>query len=265
MACKLIVLDVDGTLVSHDLRISPRVRRAIGAAMAEGVVVSLASGRAFPSMLPYVEELGISAPVISYQGSKVVLPATRETIYHTPLPLSEAHRLLDYAQSRDLDVSAYVDDQIYIRDQRHPEEFYQRWFGLPRIQADDLVASVQRGPTKILISGEGPDNDRLLPQLQERFGSTMCIVRTHELFVEAMALGVSKGTALEQVAAYIGTRQEDTMAIGDSDNDAEMVSWAGLGVAMGNAGTLVKAAADFVVPSVDEDGAAFAIETYCLD
>ena len=264
MTCKLIVLDVDGTLVSHDLRISPRVKRAVDHAQDKGIIVTLASGRAYPSMLPYVDELGITAPVISYQGSKAVLPATGEAIYHATLPLSEARRLLEYAQSLDLDISAYVDDRIYLRDERHPEEFYQRWFGLPRVLVDDLIASIQREPTKMLISGEARDNDQLLPELQERFGSTMCIVRTHELFVEAVALGVSKGTALERVAAYLGISQEQTMAIGDSDNDAEMVSWAGLGVAMGNAAAVVKAVADFVVPSVAEDGAAVAIETYGL-
>ena len=233
--------------------------------MGRGIVVTLASGRAFPSMLPYVEELGITAPVISYQGSKAVLPMTGEAIYHATLPLSEAHRLLEYAQSLDLDISAYVDDRIYLRDERHPEDFYQRWFGLPRVLVDDLVASLPHEPTKILISGEVSDNDQLLPKLQARFGSSMCIVRTHELFIEAVAQGVSKGTALERVADHLGIHQEDTVAIGDSDNDAEMVSWAGLGVAMENATAAVKAVADYVVPSVVEDGAAVAIETYCLD
>jgi len=261
---RLIVLDIDGTLVSHDLRISRRVRRAIEAAQRMGIIVTLASGRAFPSMLPYLEALGVSAPVISYQGCKVVLPTTRQTIFHRTLPLSEAHRLLSYAQSLNLDISAYVDDRIYLRDLRHPEEFYERWFGLPRIQVDDLVAGVHHEPTKILITGEGQENDRLMPKLQERFGSLMCIVRTHEFFIEAMALGVSKGLALEHVAAYLGIALEETMAIGDSDNDIELVNRAGLGVAMGNASEGVKQAADCVAPSVAEDGAAVAIETYCL-
>lgn len=265
MTYKLIALDLDGTLISHDLLISPRARRAIRRAMDQGINVTLASGRAFPSMLPFAEDLGISTPIICYQGCKIVLPDTRKVTYHATLPLPQTRALLEYAQSRDLDATVYVDDHIYLRALRHPEEFYRKWFGLPRILVDDLIAGACREPTKVLFIGEGPANDLLVIELGKRFGSSMTVVRSHEFFVEVMASGVSKGSALEQVAASLGISQEQTMAIGDSGNDTEMVAWAGLGVAMGNATEGVKAVADFIAPSVEEDGAAVAIETFCLD
>ena len=262
---KLIALDLDGTLMSHDLRISPRVRRAIRRAKDKGIIVSLASGRAIDPMLPYVVDLGASGPVIGYQGCEIVLPETREVIYRATIPLPEAHALLEYAQSLDLDATVYVDDNIYLREFRHPQEFYDRWFGLPCILVDDLVASVRQRPTKVIIIGEGPENDRLMPELERRFGSLFSIVRSHTFFVEGMPLGVSKGTALERVAADLGIPQEQTLAIGDAGNDIEMIAWAGLGVAMGNAMEEVKAVADYIAPSVEEDGAAVAIETFCLN
>jgi len=262
---KLIALDLDGTLMSHDFCISPRVKHTIRRAMDKGIIVSLASGRAFDSMLPYVEDLGVSGPVIGYQGCKIVLPETREVIYHATIPLPEAHVLLEYAQARDLDLTVYVDDHIYLREFRHPREFYDKWFGLPCILVDDLVADVCHRPTKVIITGEGPENDRLMPELQRRFGSFITIVRSHTLFIEFMPLGVSKGTALERVAVDLGIPQEQTMAIGDAGNDLEMVAWAGLGVAMGNATEGVKAVAGYIAPSVEQDGAAVAIETFCLD
>ena len=264
MEYKLIALDLDGTLMSHDLRISSRVRRAIRRAMDKGIIVSLASGRAFGSMLPYVEDLGTTGPVIGYQGCKIVLPETREVIYRASIPLPDAHLLLRFAQSRDLDITVYVDDHIYLREFRHPQEFYDKWFGLPLVLVDDLVAGVYHSPTKVIIIGEGPENDRLMPELQMRFGSMLNIVRSHTLFIEGVPLGVSKGTALERVAADLGIPQEQTLAIGDAGNDTEMVAWAGLGVAMGNAQEEVKAVADFIAPSVEEDGAAVAIEAFCL-
>ena len=232
--------------------------------MERGVSVVLASGRAFPSMLPYAEELGTTAPVICYQGSKIVLPETGQVIYHATLPLPQTRSLLEYAQSRGLDATVYVDDHIYLRELRHPEEFDQRWFGLPRTVVEDLATSVRQEPTKILFIGEGPDNDRLTVELRERFGSHVRVVRSHELFVEVMALDASKGAALERVAEYLHVPQEQTMAVGDSENDVEMVAWAGLGVAMGNAVPQVKAVADYVAPPVDEDGAAVAIERFLL-
>ncbi len=264
MTYRLIALDLDGTLIAHDLRISPRARRAIRRAMDKGITVILASGRAFPSMLPYVQELGISAPVICYQGCQIVLPETRQVIYQATLPLPVTQTLLEYAQSRDLDITVYVDDHIYLREFRHPEEFYRRWFGLPCILVKDLVAGVRQEPTKVIITGAGPENDRLMPELQRRFGSSINVIRSHTLFIEGMPLGVSKGAALERVAADLGIPQEQTMAIGDWGNDVEMVAWAGLGVAMGNATEGVKAVASYVAPSVEEDGVAVAIETFCL-
>jgi len=243
---RLIALDLDGTLVSHDMRISSRVKCAIRRAMDKGIIVSLASGRAFDSMLPYVEELGTAGPVICYQGCKIVLPETREVIYRATIPLPEAHALLEYAQSRDLDITVYVDDHIYLREFRHPQEFYDRWFGLPCVLVDDLIAGVCHRPTKVIITGEGPKNDRLMPELQRRFGSLFSIVRSHTLFIEGMPLGVSKGTALERVAADLGIPQEQTLAIGDAGNDIEMIAWAGMGVAMGNAMEGVKAVADYI-------------------
>ena len=264
MTYKLMALDLDGTLVSPDMQISPRVKHAIRCAMDKGIIVSLASGRAFDSMLPYVDDLGAAGPVIGYQGCKIVLPETREVIYRATIPLPEARVLLEYAQSRDLDLTVYVDDHIYLREFRHPQEFYDKWFGLPCILVDDLVAGVCHRPTKVIITGEGPENDRLMPELQGRFGSLFSIVRSHTLFIEGMPLGVSKGTALERVAADLGIPQEQTLAIGDAGNDIEMISWAGLGVAMGNAQEDVKAVADFIAPSVEEDGAAVAIEAFCL-
>ena len=264
MTYKLIALDLDGTLISPDMHISPRVRRAIRRAVDKGIIVSLASGRAFDSMLPYVEDLGAVGPVIGYQGCEIVMPETREVIYRATIPLPEAHVLLEYAQSRDLDITVYVDDHIYLREFRHPQEFYDKWFGLPCILVDDLVAGVCHRPTKVIIIGEGAENDRLMPELQRRFGSLLSIVRSHTLFIEGMPLEVSKGTALERVAASLGIPQEQTLAIGDAGNDIEMIAWAGLGVAMGNATEGVKAVADYIAPSVEEDGAAVAIEAFCL-
>jgi hydroxymethylpyrimidine pyrophosphatase-like HAD family hydrolase len=93
----------------------------------------------------------------------------------------------------------------------------------------------------------------------------MQIVRSHGLFIEANPLGVDKGNGLAWVADYLGVPQSQVMAVGDQDNDVPMVAWAGLGVAMGNGSLACKAAADWVAPPFEEDGAAAAIERFVLD
>jgi len=159
----------------------------------------------------------------------------------------------------------YVNDRIYLREIRRPQEFYDRFFGLPLLVVDDLLRAVDRRPTKIIIIGEGSDNDRLMPELRKRFGDRLQIIRSHRYFVEAIPLDVSKGRALAWLAERLGIEQKETLAIGDSGNDTAMVAWAGLGVAMGNALPEVKAVADWIAPTLEEDGAAVAIERFVLD
>ena len=100
--------------------------------------------------------------------------------------------------------------------------------------------------------------------MHERFDGQMQIVRSHELFIEANPLGVDKGTGLAWLAGHLGVPQSQVMAVGDQDNDAPMVAWAGLGVAMGNGSAACKAAADWIAPPMSKDGAAVAIERFAF-
>jgi hydroxymethylpyrimidine pyrophosphatase-like HAD family hydrolase len=100
--------------------------------------------------------------------------------------------------------------------------------------------------------------------LQARFAGRLCIVRSFPRFVEATNLAATKGQALKFLAHKLGVAQDETMAIGDNDNDADMVAWAGLGVAMGNASDAVRKVADYIAPHIGADGAAEAIDRFVL-
>lgn len=265
MTYKLIALDLDGTLKPFDGDISARSKEVIRSAMDAGIIVTLASGRPFPSMLPYVKELGISAPVIANQGCQIVLPDTSELVLDAAIPVEAVRPLLGHLQSRALDVIVDIHDDIYVRRSQFPEDFFCDFIGRSYYATYDLNGIVREEATKVLILDDDGKQERLLVELQARFGDQIHFVRAHPMFIEAIPLGVTKATALERVAADLGIPQQQTIAIGDADNDIEMVAWAGLGVAMGNASPRVKAVAGHVAPSVDEDGAAVAIETFCLD
>lgn len=261
---KLIALDLDGTLLPFFGAISARTKQVIRSAMDAGIVVVLASGRPFPAMQPYVEELAISAPVIANQGCQIVLPDTLQVVYDVAIPFAPARLLLDYLQPRAIDVIVDIHDNVYVRASRLSEEFFDSFVGRRYHPTDDLNGIMNEEPVKVLMIDEKEGHERLLPELQERFGDQIHFIRAHPMFIEAIPLGVSKATALEQVAGTLGISQEQTIAIGDADNDIEMVAWAGLGVAMGNASSGVRAVADHIALSVDEDGAAVAIEAFCL-
>jgi Cof subfamily protein (haloacid dehalogenase superfamily) len=261
---RLLALDADGTLFADDLQVRPAVREAIHAAQARGVIVVLATGRSALGAQAIARSVGLNGPIISYQGAMVHDPTGQQVWLSRTFPRTLIDELLDWAEPRDLDVTVYVDNLIYLKELRHPAEFYDRWFGLPLRVAPHLRAAIPGDPTKFLIIADPATNDLLTPELEALFAGRLEITRSHALFLEGTASGVSKGTALAYLAARLGIPREEVIAVGDAGNDLEMLRWAGLGVAMGNAPRAVQAAADWVAPPVTEDGVAEVICRFIL-
>ncbi len=261
---QLIAMDLDGTLVGDDLSLSPRVRQALDRAAACGIRLTLASGRGYPALRPWAEQLGLATPLICYQGAIVADPLTGEILYRRTFPQALVQEVNDWARRRELSLTFHADDAIYVERKRHPDAFYAKWFGLPHHVVADLPRMLPAEPVKFIIIGEGPELDALQPELEQDFSGRLQIVRSHRFFLEGLAPGVSKGSALAWLAARLGIPRRAVMAIGDSGNDREMIAWAGLGVAMGNASPEAKEVADYVAPPVEHDGVAEAIERFCL-
>lgn len=264
MGYRLIALDLDGTLLKDDLSLSPRVSKALASAQSRGITLTLASGRGFPALKPWVERLHISAPVIGYQGARITEPATSRTLCEYPFSRDLMVEVVEYARMCDVSLSVYVDDEIYVERKRHSDAFYHKWFGLPIHVVSDLLSSLPSNPVKFLMTATADELDALQPEVEAAFGRCLQIVRSHPLFLEGLALGVTKGTALAWVAQYLNIRQSETIAFGDSGNDVEMLAWAGLGVAMSNGMQLAHQAADRIAPSVDDDGVAVVLEELIL-
>jgi hydroxymethylpyrimidine pyrophosphatase-like HAD family hydrolase len=133
-------------------------------------------------------------------------------------------------------------------------------------QVGDLVDALPGDPVKFIITvPTAAEADRAEAALRALAAGRFQVMRSHEQFVEGLARDVSKGDAVSRLARHLGIEQEGVMAIGDSENDRSMVAWAGLGVAIGNATPVVKAAADVIAPPQAADGAAWAIEQYVLE
>ncbi len=265
MTIRLVALDVDGTLVDTDMLVSPRLRRTIKSAQEAGVLLTLATGRGPRSIMPLVQDLGFTMPQICYQGGLIYDVKRAQILHRTTLSLALAQEAIAWAQSAQADISVYIDGRVYLESLRHSPAFYDRWFGLPIHVVPDLAAAVTHNPEKVLFTAESSVADTIHQTLTQRFGRRLQVLRTHEMFVELVANGSSKGQALAWLAHEFGIERAQVMAIGDSENDLSMVSWAGLGIAMGNAVPDVKAAADWIAPSVQEDGAAVALEQFVLN
>lgn len=261
---KLLACDLDGTLVDETFRITPRVAAAVRLARARGVAMTIATGRAFPSALPYARELGITLPLICTQGGLIRDPTSGQVLHEAQMALPLAQEIIDLARERSWHLTLYVDEEVYLTELARRPDFYTRMFGLPVRFVKDLSAAVTRPPSKFIVIAEPEQADAIVPELRAHFDGRLRIVRSHRNFVEGNPLDASKGQALALLAERLGIAQSQTAAIGDNDNDADMIAWAGLGMAMGNAPPELQAIADVILPPVEEDGVAVAIEQYIL-
>ena len=262
---KLLACDLDGTLMDETFTFTPGVKAAVSLALARGVAVTIATGRAYPSALHFARELGITLPLICTQGGLVKDPVSGEVLHRAVMSLPLAHEVIALSQRRGWHLNLYLDDQVYLTGLQHPRALYDQMFSLPLRVVDDLAPAITRPPDKFIIIAEPEEADAIVPELRQRFDGRLRIVRSHRNFVEGNPLGASKGQALACLAARLGIARSQTAAIGDNDNDADMVAWAGLGMAMGNAHPDLKAVADVILPPVERDGVAVAINKYVLD
>ncbi|MEH2176009.1 Cof-type HAD-IIB family hydrolase [Nostoc sp.] len=268
---KLLVLDIDGTIAGHSNTISEPVKQAIFAAQARGIQVAIATGRMYRSALRFHQDIGSTLPLMAYQGAWIQDPNTQKIHRHWVVSREIAHQLLDYFEKPELrsllSVHFYINDRLYVRELTRETKIYAERSGIIPIPVGDLRQALANEPTKILALSDDTDViDKLLGNLRRQYTPAELYMTTSvATFFEATNASVNKGTAVRYLAEeLLGLQLGNVMAIGDNFNDVEMLEYAGLGVAMGNAPAGVQAIANWVAPSVEEDGAALAIEKFLL-
>ena len=263
---RLLALDLDGTLIGSDLTVAARVKRAIGAAQARRVVVTLATGRMFEVAAPFARDLAITAPLICYQGALVRAVGSESPLLVTLMERPLMQEVLEWGTRRGWHLVFYSPAEAFALPQEHPDVFYDILSRERIVWVDSLPAVLDRHrPVKLIAIAEPIEADHIEAEMRERFGDRMAVVRSHTSVVEGSPPGVTKGEALRKLAAHLSIPQSQTMAIGDRDNDITMVAWAGLGVAMRDGSPALIKIADWVAPSVQDDGVAVAIERFLLN
>jgi hypothetical protein len=272
---RLLVLDIDGTLAGASNQISARVLKAIQQVQERGVAVAIATGRMYQSALRFHQAVGSTLPLMAYQGAFIKSPQTQTLHRHTPLPRQLALEILSYLApmetSGELSIHLYIDDQLHVRAIIDDTKAYAERSGIQPVAAGDLITLMQTHETlettKLLALSENTGLlSEILAQLGQRYPTEeMYLTRSVEYFVEATHPLANKGEAVRFVAEeLLDLTPTQVMAIGDNFNDLEMIRYAGLGVAMGNAPTPVKQSADWVAPGVDQEGVAVALEQFLL-
>ncbi|MBR4702412.1 MAG: HAD family phosphatase [Oscillospiraceae bacterium] len=269
--CKLIALDLDGTLLNSAKELTPRSRAALEAAAGAGIHIVPATGRFYRGMPECIRSLPFVRYVISINGAEIYDTKEEKALYSAVIPLPEALEVLTYLDTLPVIYDCYALGWGYMtaRMQEAAEEYisYPPSLSMVRELRDpvpELKAYLREkdiSPQKLqLFTRDIPLRDKLLGDLAERFPH---LVFTASLpnNLEINSREAGKDRALEVLAAQLGISMEETMAFGDGLNDVDMLRASGVGVAMGNAHPAVKQAADLIAEDCDCDGAAKIIET----
>ncbi len=269
---RLVVLDIDGTIAGESNEVRPKVVNAIAAVKAKGIKVAIATGRMYRSALYFAQAISADLPIICYNGAWIQDAHTEEMLWHRPVPIDLAYELLDYCEQperrTDLDVHFYFNDELYVREIKEETRLYIERSRIEANAVGDLRKILaQAPPTKILAMSTNPEiTQTLLSTLQQRYcAEQLYLTQSNPYFVEACHPEASKGKAVRYlVEEVLQLQAQNAIAIGDNFNDVEMLQYAGLGVAMGDAPAEVKAYADWVAPNVEADGVVAALEKFVL-
>lgn len=267
---RLIALDIDGTLIGDDLTVGPRTQRAIRAARERDVAVSLVTGRMVSSAMRFATELGLSGPIVGYQGGLIRAmpePDSRRLgrlLMHTPLSAGTAREIVRWTRAHGMDPHVNHLERFILRADDPRADDYSAFMGAQAELVDDLLTAIDHPVTKVLAVGEPPVPDEMAPLAREHFRGTADVTISHPRFLEFVAPGTSKGRAVRWLARHHRIPLGAVLAVGDQWNDLEMLGEVGHGAAMPTAPAGVRAVARYVAPPLADEGVAHLIEGLVL-
>lgn len=266
---KAIALDLDGTLTNHNKEVTPFTRETLLKAQDDGAYIILASGRPTYGIVPVAECLELEKRggyILAYNGGKIINWKTKEEIYSSFLPNDIIPELYNYTQKRQHALLGYLGKEIITEtpdDQYVIEESRINKMNIRKV--DNLLDHLEPHPTKLLMTGTPEQMIIAEKELKEIIGNRMDVFRSAPFFIELVPKGIDKAQSLNRLLERLNLSPDDMIAFGDGYNDLSMLKLAGIGVAMANAAPEVRAEADYVTLSNEEDGVAAAIEKLCYN
>ncbi|SFL37077.1 hypothetical protein SAMN04487943_101215 [Gracilibacillus orientalis] len=255
----LIALDLDGTLLTDQKKISPFTKSVVQQVIEEGHIVVIATGRPHRASIMYYHELGLQTPMVNFNGAFIHHPTDHKwDVLHTPLPNRTAKKIIQTCYDFQVDnIFAEIRDKMYL------DQFDQRiidMFSEPNqqdlITIGSLKNHLKEDPTSLLIHPKDEHLDELRQYLDDKHASII----EHRKWgvpwniIEIVRKGINKAVGLKKIAHYFHIPNNNIIAFGDEDNDLEMIDYAGVGVAMGNGIHELKQIANYQAKTNEEDG-----------
>lgn len=266
MKYKLIALDVDGTLLNDQYVLTEQTKQTIREVHEAGSEIVLCTGRAPASTLPILQELGLEGTMITHNGAATVHADERgQTLVHEfSFSLEAIHPMLDYARREGIHFDVCTPFNMYIeRIGEYEKQMYKKFLINPKLVTD--VAELGLPIVKFTLFSQPEVLDRVQREWDEqKLYGDLRMIRSGDLFIDVMSAEANKGNALRALAESLAIDSGEIMAIGNYYNDLEMMAYAGLGIAVDNSPEDVKASANAITASNNEDGVHEAILKYAF-
>jgi Cof subfamily protein (haloacid dehalogenase superfamily) len=264
MAIRMLLADVDGTLVTQDKVLTDRAIAAVGKLKQAGILFAVTSGRPPRGMSMLIEPLGLSTPIAAFNGGVFVRPDI-SVIEQRVLPDNVTPAVIEVLDAHGVDVWVYRGADWFVRDVQGPHVARESWtvkFGPTPV---DSFASVTTGVAKVV--GVSDDHDavqRAVDAVRERFGEHVSASRSQPYYGDVTHPDANKGCVARYLSRTFGIPAAEIATIGDQPNDVLMFAHSGLSIAMGNASPEVQRAARRVTTSNEDEGFANAVERFVL-
>ena len=273
---KVIIMDVDGTLTNSNKILTEKTKNALIKAQELGSILVLASGRPTSGLTDLAKELKMdenNGILVSFNGSKVTECKSNKVLFNETMSVEEGQAVLEHMKKFNVKPMIDKGDYMYVNNVFDNTINYNGGpFNIIQYEArggkfklcekDDLAAFADYPLNKILTAGDPEYLQANYKEMMEPFKDSLNCMFTAAFFFEFTAKGIDKAKALDTVLIPMGYKKEEMIAFGDGHNDASMVKYAGIGVAMANAVDDLKAIADEVTLSNDEDGIAYTLSKY---
>lgn len=284
---KLIAIDIDGTLLNSKSELTERTKTTLRKASEKGIYIVLTSGRMTENVKKFCEEIGADKYLIAENGASIINLKTGELEYSKYMTHEVVNKVLDVCDNNNIYYMVYTNKELIVKNIKHMAMFFYKQNYNPNARVDTIIAgrdyidSVTDNFTKLMIC----DEDRSIynsivtklntiseidvspvPHISSKKLEVDGEKRTIEYsYADICASGANKWNAISVLARKLDIKSDEIIAIGDNINDIKMIENAGLGVAMGNGSPHVRALADIVAPTNDDDGVACIVEKYVLN
>jgi Cof subfamily protein (haloacid dehalogenase superfamily) len=254
MSKKLIAIDVDGTLLNDQHKVSSFTLDTLHKARDRGCQIILASGRGPQNGLPVMDEMGLEGWMITHNGAVTVDSRSKEVISRFPMTLEQVWPVIEYAREHQIHFDICTDFDQFIESLADEVAMMYERFGIKPIRLERFEGW-EESVVKFTLFGNDEQLNRAFLEISPRL-TDLNVIRSGIPFIDISHRLASKGNALKEVCETAGISREDVIAFGNYFNDVDMIQYAGIGIAMDNSPEGVKRAADQIAPSNNEDGVA---------